>query len=135
MRKAIWKSIGSIFAGFLIGAILSIGTDVALNGAGLMNMANFKENSSGIILIVIMYRFIFNIVGCYVTAKLAPNKPMKHVLIIGIIGTIFAILGSAAMWDKAVVWYNISIILISMPSAWIGAKLYMKRNPENKINN
>lgn len=128
MRNSIWKSIGAILAGFILGATLSIGTDIALNVAGVMNTESFKVNSAGIILLVIIYRFIFNVMGCYLTAKLAPGKPMRHALIIGIIGTVFAILGSAAMWDKAVAWYNISVILISIPSAWLGAKLFMVRN-------
>jgi hypothetical protein len=132
MKKRIWKSIGAIIAGFLVGAILSVGADITLNAAGIINMESFKDNSAGVILIVIIYRFIFNVIGCYLTAKLAPNKPMKHALIIGVVGTVFALLGSAAMWDKAVVWYNISVILISLPSAWVGAKLFLKRNPEKE---
>lgn len=130
MKKSIWKSIGAVMAGFLLGAVLSIGADIVFSSAGLMNMENFKDTSPGIIFVVIVYRFIFNVCGCYLTAKLAPNKPMKHALIIGVIGTIVAILGSAAMWDQAVAWYNISVILISIPSAWLGAKLFMMRNPE-----
>ena len=128
MKKTIWKSIGAILAGFLIGAILSVGTDLLLNAAGILNMESFKENSPGIIFMVIVYRLIYNIFGCYVTAKLAPTKPMKHALIIGFAGTVFAILGSAAMWDQAVAWYNISVILISLPAAWMGAKLAIAQN-------
>lgn len=59
-------------------------------------------------------------------AKLAPNNPMKHVIIIGIIGIVLSILGAIAMWDKAIPFYNIAIILISLPSAWIGGKLFIK---------
>jgi hypothetical protein len=91
-------------------------------------MQNFKQNSSLIVAFVVIYRFAFNVAGCYLTAKLAPNKPMKHVIIIGVIGTILGILGSVAMWDQAVPWYNIAIILISLPSAWLGGKLYLNRS-------
>lgn len=134
MKKTIWKSTGAILAGFILGAILSVGTDMTLNATSIMNMESFKENSVVVILMVIIYRFVFNVIGCYLTAKLAPNKPMKHALIIGVIGTVFALLGSAAMWDKAVAWYNISVILISIPSAWLGAKLFIMRNPEKDAN-
>ena len=127
MNKTILKSIGAILAGFALGAILSIGTDLLLNKLGIMSMENFKQNSSVIIIMVIVYRFIFNTIGCYLTAKLAPNNPMKHVIIIGVIGTVLSILGSIAMWDKAVAWYNIAIILISLPSAWLGGKLFLSK--------
>jgi hypothetical protein len=125
MNKSIFKSIGAIIAGFILGATLSIAADFLFDKLGLMSMDNFKETSALIILIIIIYRFIFNVIGCYLTAKLAPNKPMKHVIIMGVIGTVLSILGSLAMWELAIMWYNISIILIALPSAILGGKLYL----------
>lgn len=127
MNKTILKSTGAIIAGFVLGAILSIGTDLLLDKLGIMSLENFKENSAAIILLVIFYRFVFNVAGSYLTAKLAPNNPMKHVIIIGVIGTVLSILGAMAMWDKAVAGYNISIILIPLPSAWLGGKLFLNK--------
>ncbi|MBA3680884.1 MAG: hypothetical protein H0W73_06915 [Bacteroidetes bacterium] len=135
MKKTIWKSIGAILTGFILAAFLSIATDMILNLTNIVNMESFKDNSAIIILFVIIYRFIYNVMGCYLTSKLAPNKPMKHALIIGVIGTVFALLGSIAMWDKAVAWYNISVILISLPSAWVGAKLFMMRKSKKETSN
>lgn len=128
MNKSIFKSVGAIQAGFALGATLSVATDFLFDKIGIMSMDNFKETSAIIIFIVIFYRFIFNIIGCYLTAKLAPSKPMMHAVIMGITGTIISILGSLAMWDLAVVWYNIAIILIALPSAILGGKLYLKNN-------
>jgi hypothetical protein len=128
MNKSIFKSILAIVVGFALGAILSIGTDFLLDKLGIMSIENFKQNSITINLPVILYRFTFNVIGCYLTAKLAPYKPMTHVIIIGIIGTVLSILGSVAMWDKVVPFYNIAIILISLPSAWLGGQLFLKRN-------
>lgn len=131
MNKSIIKSIGAILAGFALGAILSVGTDFIFDKLGVMSMENFKQTSIGVICIVIIYRFAYNVAGCYLTAKLAPNNPMKHCIIIGILGTIFSLLGSLAMWDKAIPFYNIAIILISLPSAWLGGKLYLSKNKQN----
>lgn len=122
------KSIGAILAGFVLTFILSLGTDFALNATGFLKMENFKENSNIVVLGVIVYRFIFNVVGCYLTAKLAPLNPMKHCIIIGIIGTVLSLVASIAMWNEAVPFYNISVILMSIPSAYIGAKLFLKNN-------
>jgi hypothetical protein len=123
MKNSILKSIGAILAGFIVGIVLSIGPDLLLDKVGFMKMEPFKENAAWVVGIVIMYRFIYNVIGCYVAASLAPNRPMGHALIMGVIGLTFGILGSIAMWDKAAGWYNISIILIALPSAWIGGKL------------
>lgn len=123
MKNTLLKSIGAIATGFFAAAILSIATDVILAQSGIMKTDPFSENPSWLILLVIIYRFIYNIVGCYVAALLAPNRPMRHAMIIGVIGLALSILGAVAMWDKAVAWYNISIILIALPCAWIGGKL------------
>jgi hypothetical protein len=60
---------------------------------------------------------------------------MKHVIIIGVIGTISSLLGSFAMWDKAIPFYNIAIILISLPSAWLGGLLFLKKQYNGKTKN
>lgn len=126
MNKTTFKSIGAIAAGFLTGAILSMGADFIMEKTGMMSMEHFKQSSLTIIWIVIIYRFIFNVAGCYLTARLAPDKPMKHVIIIGIIGTVLSIVGAVAMWEQAIPLYNITIILMSLPSAWLGGKLFLK---------
>lgn len=131
MKPTIFKSIGAIVAGFAFGAILSIGADFLFGKLGIMSMENFKQTSFAIICVVIIYRFAFNVAGCYLTAKLAPQNPMKHCIIIGIIGTLLSILGTYAMWEKAIPFYNIAIILISLPSAWLGGILYLLNNRQN----
>jgi hypothetical protein len=135
MNKSILKSIGAIIVGFALGAILSIGSDFLLDKLGIISLDNFKQTSIGLIYIVIIYRFIFNAAGCYLTAKLAPNHPMKHVIIIGIVGTVLSIFGALVMWDKAIPFYNISIVLISLPSAWLGGKLFLKYQKNGKTKN
>lgn len=135
MNKTIFKSIGAVFAGFVLGAVLSVGVDFLMDKIGIMSMENFKQTPFLIICIVIIYRFIFNLIGSYLTARLAPNKPMKHVIIIGVIGTVLSLLGSFAMWDKAIPFYNIAIILISLPSAWLGGQLFLKKQNNGQTKN
>ena len=134
MNNTTLKSIGAILAGFLSGALLSIATDFIMEKSGMMSMENFKQSSLAIIFFVIFYRFIFNVIGCYLTARLAPNKPMKHVIIIGIIGTVLSIAGSIVMWEYAIPFYNITIILMSLPSAWLGGKLFLQTTQTNTLN-
>lgn len=135
MNKTIFKSIGAVLAGFLLGGALSVGADFLMDKLGIMSMEDFKQTSLFVVFIVIVYRFIFNVIGCYLTAKLAPNKPMKHVIIIGIIGTVLSLVGSFAMWDKAIPFYNIAIILISLPSALLGGQLYLKKQNNGRSKN
>jgi hypothetical protein len=45
-----------------------------------------------------VYRTVSNTLGCYLAARLAPSKPMKHAIILGTIGFALTIVGSTVMW-------------------------------------
>ncbi|HEY0670140.1 MAG TPA: hypothetical protein VGD22_18310 [Sphingobacteriaceae bacterium] len=128
------KSILAVIAGLVVSAILSAVTDLIFGSTGIIKLNAFKEAPTSLILLVILYRFIFNSYGSYITAKLAPSKPMKHAMILGIIGLVLSILGTIIMWDKALPWYNVAIIVMAIPSAYIGGKLYLRSNPQASIN-
>lgn len=116
------KSAGSILAALIVVFILSIGTDLLLTEKGMMKMP-FQENSTGFISLVVLYRSFYGVIGSYLTASLAPNRPMFHSMIGGCIGFVLAVIGAIVMRDQGPPWYAISIILIALPTAWLGAKM------------
>ena len=124
--KIIFKSIGAILSGIITGAALSIGTDFVLEKIGI-----FPPIGQGVFIwwmlaLALSYRGIYTIASGYVTAKLAPNNPMRHAIILGIIGVIVTILGSIANWQKSNAWYPIALILITLPCTWLGGKMRTK---------
>ncbi len=123
MQKNTLKSIGAILAGFTVVFILSVATDVVLENTGFMQMEPFDANPVWIILVVIIYRSIYTVLGCYLAAGLAPDRPMRHAMILGIIGFFMATLGMIVMWDKPPHWYPIALVILTMPCAWLGGKL------------
>ena len=70
------------------------------------------------------YRTIFGVLGAYITARLAPSRPMMHALILGAAA---AAAGAIAMWDKMPAigpkWYALVLIVLGLPTAWLGGKL------------
>jgi len=126
MDKNMLKSIGAILAGMIAGAVLSIGTDFILEKIGL-----FPSPKPGLflwwmLLIALIYRGIFTIISGFITAALAPKNPIRHAIILGIIGVVVTMLGSIANWDKSAAWYPIVLILITFPCTWMGGKAYLK---------
>ena len=131
MKKETLKSIGAIIAGFAALLILSMITDSVLQKTGVMKTEPFDENPVWLIAIIILYRTIFSTFGCYLTARLAPNKPMKHAIILGIIGVVLTIVGLIVMWDIPPRWYPISLIVLTLPAAWLGGKLFLSNSKQN----
>lgn len=120
------KSIASVFAGFIAVIILSIGTDVVLEKTGIFPPPNQGFFIAWMLLLALIYRSIYAVAGGYITASLAPDRPMRHAMILGIIGLVFAIIGSIANSDKtnaSTAWYPISLIVLTLPSVWLGGKL------------
>jgi hypothetical protein len=125
MNMKVLKSIGAVFAGLVANVILALGTDYPLEKFGLMKLP-FSENSTWFVLGVTFYRLVYSVLGCYITAILAPDKPFRHAMILGLIGVILSTLGLVAMWDQEPKWYPISLIVLALPCAWIGGKLKTK---------
>lgn len=42
----------------------------------------------------VLYRTVYNIAGCYIAARLAPDRPMAHSLALGIVGLVVSTAGS-----------------------------------------
>src|SRR5260221_14454016 len=106
MNKNLLKNIGAIIAGFLSVAILSIVTDTILESLHIFPPVTQPQATAWwMLLLALIYRSFYAVVGGYLTAKLSSNKPMRNVVILGVVGTIAATLGLLANLDKGSVWY------------------------------
>jgi len=126
MKKNTLKSIGAILAGFVLVVILSILTDLIMVSTGLMKDP-FDLNTTGFIIFVIGYRSFYGVAGAYLTAALAPDRPLRHAMIGGAISFALTIVGAATMWHLPPHWYPISLIITALPCAWLGGQLFVSR--------
>lgn len=59
-------------------------------------------------------------------AVLALRRPMRHAIILGIIGTALGTIGVFIAWDLSPHWYPIALAVTAIPSTWLGGKLKTK---------
>lgn len=125
-RRTLRRSIGALAAGFFVTAALSLGTDAVMHGTGVFPGWG-EPMSDGLFAWATVYRVAFTVLGGYVTAKLAPRRPMAHVLWLGLIGTIVAAAGAAATWNAGPAfgprWYPVLLVLTALPCVWAGGLL------------
>ena len=123
------KSVGAVLAGFIFIVVTHTATDAVLESIGVLPKGNLHVGT-GLILIVIGYRAVFSLIGCYITARLAPHSPMKHALALGIVGVLLSTVGAIATANMNLgpSWYAWTLVAISLPIAWLGAKLYELRS-------
>lgn len=118
------RSIGAVGVGFLLIGVLSVlGDQVLLAVMPSAFSAEGAVTSTPLLLLVQGYVAVFAIFGCYVTARLAPNRPMAHALALGVLGLVFNVVGTIARWDHAPAWYHVLALALVMPYAWLGGRL------------
>jgi hypothetical protein len=118
------RSIFAVVAGFVVVFFLSFGGDEILRALlpGAFDDSGRVE-STLVLLLIILYVGTFAVAGCYLTARLAPSRPMRHALILGVLGLVFNIAGTITFWEVAPAWYHIVSLGLVLPFAWLGGAL------------
>ena len=124
------RSAGAVFVGFIVVVALSLGTDQMLHSLGVYPPWGQPMYPTGVNLLALSYRIVYAVVGSYIAARLAPRNPMRHAMILGVIGVVLSSLGAITaitMADVSPAWYPIALVLTTMPCAWLGGALYRAR--------
>jgi len=120
-------SIGAVLAGFLVIVLISTATDMVMHGSGVFPPLGAPMSDS-LFLLATAYRIVISVAGCYITARLAPDRLMRHAIALGVVGVVASAAGAAATWNRGPAfgphWYPLALIALAMPCAWLGAKLY-----------
>jgi surface polysaccharide O-acyltransferase-like enzyme len=126
MNKNTLTSIGAVVAGFVAVFVLSLGTDVVMHIAGVFPQLG-QPMSDALFVLATLYRTVYCIAGSYMAARLAPNRPMEHALVLGVLGLIVSITGAVVTWNKGPAfgphWYPLALIVTAIPCAWVGGRL------------
>jgi len=117
--RRILRRVGAVFAGLVLIVILDTGLDVIMHATGVFPPW-FWPMPTNLWLLALAYRAIDSITGSYLTARLAPDRPIAHALVLGLIGVIVT-------WNKGPEfgpkWYPIALVIIALPCALIGGTL------------
>ena len=130
------KSAIALIAAIVVAVVLSLGTDELLHVLQVYPPRG-QNMSDRLFMLAIGYRTVYNILGSYIAARLAPNRPMGHAMVLGVLGLLVGIGGAAATWNRQPSlgphWYAAAVALISIPCAWIGGKLADARRAEGTV--
>jgi hypothetical protein len=116
------KSAFAVVAGFIVVVALSTGTDAVFEKIGFFPEPGVLLGT-GYLVIALIYRTVYTVLGGFVTAWLAPHNPMKHVWVLAVIGQVGGIAGVYAGWGLSAHWYPIALAVLAIPSVWFGGWL------------
>ena len=122
------KSVAAVMAGFLVVGILHVATDLVLEKSGVFpSPSQPAALETKYLAIAAIYRNLYNVFGGWLTARLAPTRPIKHAVVLGIIGMLANIAGGIVMWKIGAHWYPFILAALAVPSCWLGG-IWAKRD-------
>jgi hypothetical protein len=118
------RSVGAVVAGLIAIVVLSTAVDIVLHEAGFYPPWGEPMNDVHAA-VATAYRIVISIFGCWLAARLAPARPLRHAIILGVIGVVISLAGAVATWnsDLGPHWYALGLAVVSIPCAWIGGRL------------
>jgi drug/metabolite transporter (DMT)-like permease len=127
--RQIGRSIGAVLAGAIAGVAVTLGTDKLLQATGIFPPPS-QPMRDALLLLATAYRAVYGVAGSYLTARVAPYRPMLHVLVLGAIGCALGIVGVVVTWGQPVAvgheWYPIALAALAMPQSWLGGFLHRR---------
>ena len=118
-----------MLAGMATVVALSLLTDQLLHVLAVYPPWGQPMRAPALNLLALGYRCIYNVVGSYLTAQLAPRNPRRHLWVFALIGFALGAVGAIATipMDLGPAWYPILLALSAFPCTWAGWALYLRR--------
>ena len=117
--------------------LLARGGDVLLESVGVFPSVEYQqENGFDVVwmnLVALGYRVAFGVLAAFVTAVLAPTDPARHVHVLAVMTTVFAVVSNIvvsmipATAGVLPIWFSVALVLIAYPSAWLGGQLHQMK--------
>ena len=121
----IGKSIWAVVAGVLVIVVVTTLVDIVLHATHVFPPMN-QPIGDALAVLATSYRIVISIGGAWLTARLAPAKPMKHAIVLGLVGTVLGLVGVVATRNLGLGprWYPIVLAVLAIPQCWVGGRIY-----------
>lgn len=122
------RSVWAVVAGILFAVIATTLVDLVLHVTGVYP-SDGTPLSDSLAALATAYRVVIGVGAAWLTARLAPNRPMRHAMIGGAIGAVVALIGALVTWNRNLGphWYGIALAVLALPQSWLGARLFELR--------
>jgi hypothetical protein len=131
MHSQTFRSITAVAAGFVSVVVLANGTDMILvAAAGLQPLAEPQHEGRGLswwlLATVSVYRPFYSVVGGYLTAWLAPCRPLRHAVVLGVVGVLLSVYGAVSSWGRTPGWFTVALVVVVLPASALGGWLRVR---------
>jgi hypothetical protein len=124
----IWRSIWAVVAGVLFIIVVTTLVDIVLHAAHVYPPMSQPINDA-LAALATAYRIVISIAGAWLTARLAPGRPMTHAMALGVVGVVLGLVGLIMTWNLGLGprWYPVALVVLAIPQCWLGGWLYERQ--------
>jgi hypothetical protein len=122
------KSLVALAAGVVVVFVVTTLVDVVLHAVGVYPPLD-QPIDNRLALLATTYRVVIGIYAAWLSARIAPNRPMKHAMILGAIGVALGLVGVVTTWNSGLGprWYPVALVALAIPQSWAGARIAVSR--------
>jgi hypothetical protein len=128
--RRIGRSIAAVVIGVAAAIVLTLGTDFVLHASGVYPPSD-QRVPDALLLLATAYRTVYGVAASYLTAWLAPHRPLQHAMIGGALGFVVGVVGTVVTWNGGPAfqphWYPIALVFLALPQAWLGGWLRVRQ--------
>jgi hypothetical protein len=125
-QRQLARSILAVLAGMAVGIAITLITDVVLRKAGVLPPLGVRVPDR-VLAWVTASRVAYGSAASYLTAYLAPYRPIAHAMVGGAFGFAASLTGAIATWNAGPAygphWYPVALIVLALPQSWLGGWL------------
>ena len=119
------KSTWAMVAGLLFIIVVTTLVDILLHVTNVFPPMD-QPIDDALALLATSYRIVISVGGAWLTARLAPDEPMKHAMMLGYVGVVLGLVGVVATWNLGLGprWYPIALVVLAIPQCWAGGRIF-----------
>jgi hypothetical protein len=125
-QRQLGRSILAVLAGMVFAIALTLVTDLIMHKTHVFPPLG-ERVPNPLLALATGYRAVIAIAASYLTAYLAPYRPIAHAMIGGAFGFVASLAGAIATWNAGPAyeahWYPLALAILSLPQAWLGGWL------------
>ena len=125
-QRQLGRSILAVIAGMAAGIAITLITDLLMRKAGVLPPLG-ERVPDRVLAVVTTYRVVYGVAASYLTAYLAPYRPIAHAMIGGAFGFLASLAGAIATWNGGPAyephWYPVALVVFTLPQSWLGGWL------------
>jgi hypothetical protein len=108
------------------GIIVTLAVDLVLHKLSVFPPTG-ERASDQLLMLATAYRVVIGVAASYLTALLAPYRPIAHAMVGGAFGFMASLAGAIVTWNAGPAygphWYPVALVILALPQSWLGGWL------------